>query len=247
MKKFGICLFIIAVFGAYVFYLGWTQIKVKPDSIGIVVSKLDGVNKTPVVPGKFSWHKEFLLPTNAELIKLNINPVITEKHTQGELPSAGIYSSLLGNSTNFNYSFTYSIGLTIYEEDVVELFEQNKIRTQDDLDKYLQASADAIAQLCTEYILTKAQDNPNFRPESIRREDLTKGIMFYKECPNVELSVFAITQVELPDYSLYKKLQNQILSSNTFNLTNTITNDTSAVKESANADENTDEELKAEE
>lgn len=217
MKRFFICIFILGIFAAFVFVLGWTQIRISPDSVGIVVSKTGGVNEQPVIPGLFSWHKEFLLPTNAELKKFKINPVNISKSISGELPSGNLYTSIFNSSDNFKYDFTYSIGITLNAEELIDLVKSGKVSKQEDLDLYLEKCGEAIAQLTTDYILKKAKENPDFRAESIRREDLTKVIQFYKECPHVEISVFAITHSVLPDYSLYKKLQEEVISLNPTN------------------------------
>ena len=54
MKKFLISLFILIIFSAVVFFFGWTQYRVKPEEFGVVISKTDGIDETPVENGKFS-------------------------------------------------------------------------------------------------------------------------------------------------------------------------------------------------
>ena len=98
MKKFLACVFILAVFSGVVFYFGWTQFRVKPDTIGIVVSKTHGIDDKPVLNGKFSWHWQFLLPTNAELRTFEIKPVNVTKEVSGCLPSGEAYASIYGNT-----------------------------------------------------------------------------------------------------------------------------------------------------
>ncbi len=220
MKKFFICVLIVTIFGVFVFFRGWKQIKVKPNEVGVVISKLGGINEKPIVPGTFSWNKEFLLPTNAELKIFNLTPLNTTKTISGKLPSANIYSSFFTTDIEFNYQITYSISLNITPQDLIVLLEQNKIKNSDDLQSYLSNCADSICQIATEYILKKAENNPSFRVETFRRNDIAKNVDFYEQFPNVEISVLAITNSELPDFLLYKKLQNQVLE-NTQNLFNT--------------------------
>lgn len=56
MKKFFknlfACFLIIVVCAAAAFFVGWTSLRVSPDSIGIVKSKTSGVQDEPVSPGK---------------------------------------------------------------------------------------------------------------------------------------------------------------------------------------------------
>ena len=87
MKKFLLALFILAVFSGFVFYIGWTEIKVNPDEIGVVISKTGGLDPEPVINGEFSWHWEFLLPTNAKIKTFSLKPLNVTKSVSGELIS----------------------------------------------------------------------------------------------------------------------------------------------------------------
>ena len=67
VRSFITCLVILVIFGGAVFFIGWTQLRIKPDCVGVIKSKTSGVQKKPVYPGMFSWNWEFLIPTNADL------------------------------------------------------------------------------------------------------------------------------------------------------------------------------------
>lgn len=192
MKKFLASLMILVIFCGFVFYLGWTQFKIKPESVGVIVSKTNGIDKTPVENGKFSWHKEFLLPTNAVLKSFSIKPVNVNKTVSGSMPIMG---------ADFSYSFDYSISLTVAPEVIPQLLSENKITDSADLNFYLTNAADTIAQLATEYLLKRYQENSNFRPESVRRDDLLRNIMIYKEFPEIDLTVFAVTKSNISIYN----------------------------------------------
>ena len=208
MKKFLACLLILAVFAGAVFYIGWTQFRVKPDTIGIVVSKTSGVEEKPVLNGEFAWHWQFLLPTNATLKTFHIKPVNVQKTVSGTLPSGKAYAAIYGADGLFDYSFTFDISLTVSPEAVVELMKLNKITDDSDLATYLEGAAGTLAQHAANFILSKAQDNPDFRPESLRREEILRGIQIYKDFPEIDVSVFSIQSSKLPDYKMYKKIQN---------------------------------------
>ena len=217
MKKFFTCLLILAVFFAVVFYTGWTQFRVKPGQVGVVISKTDGINDNPVKNGEFAWNWQFLLPTNAELKCFTITPLNTTKTVKGKLPSAEFYSAVYSSSELFDYEFEFSISLTTYPEAVVELLKLNKITCSDDLQDYLNGAADSIAQLAADYYLKKSQENQYFRPESVRRDDLLRSIQIYNEYPEVELSTFALVSSKIPDFTLYRKTQSQYLSNQLYN------------------------------
>jgi len=207
MKKFLACVFILLLFTGAVFYIGWTQFRVKPNQVGIVISKTNGIDDKPVLNGEFSWHWQFLLPTNASLFAFEIEPVSTVKTVTGSLPSGDAYASLYNAGNLFEYSLSFDISLTLSPESVIELMKLNKITDNEDYKEYLQGAASALAQLAADYILKRAAENPSFRPESLRREEILKGIRIYKEFPEIDVSNFALTQVKLPDYSMYKKIQ----------------------------------------
>lgn len=208
MKKFLACLFILAVFTGAVFYIGWTQFRVKPDTMGVVVSKTSGVDSKPVLNGEFAWHWQFLLPTNATLKIFQIKPVSLQKTVNGTLPSGEAYASIYGAQGLFDYSFTFDILLTLSPEAVVELMQENKVTDDKDLTEYLEGAGSTLAQKAANYILSRADGNSSFRPESLKREEILRGIQIYKDFPEIDVSVFAITSSKLPDYNMYKKISN---------------------------------------
>ena len=206
MKKFLISLFILIIFSAVVFFFGWTQYRVKPEEFGVVISKTDGIDETPVENGKFSWHWQFLLPTNAVIKTFNVEPIFVTKQIKGTLPSGDFYASYNPKET-FDYSFEFSMSLTVSEYDVIQLLKENKISNQDDLQQFINHSADTIAQLAADFYLKKIQENPKFRLESVKRDELLRAIKFYEDCPLIELMNFSLISSKVPDFELYDKLK----------------------------------------
>ena len=208
MKKFLACIVILAVFTGIVFYKGWTQFRVKPDTMGVVVSKTNGVDDKPVLNGEFAWHWQFLLPTNAVLKSFQIKPVNVEKTISGVLPSGEAYASIYNAQGLFDYSFTFNIELTVSPEAVIELMKLNKITDDQDLEVYLEGAGGTLAQYAANFILSKAKDNPEFRVESLRREEILRGIQIYKDFPEIDVTFFSIQKSKLPDYNMYRKITN---------------------------------------
>lgn len=208
MKKFLACVFILAVFTGLVFYVGWTQFRVKPDTIGIVVSKTNGVDQKPVINGEFAWHWQFLLPTNATLKTFHIKPVSVQKTITGTLPSGEAYAAIYNAQGLFDYSFTFDIQLTVSPEAIVALMQQNEITCDSDLEVYLEGAAGTLAQHAAAYILGRAESNSFFKTETIRREELLRGIQIYKDFPEIDVVVFSIQSSKLPDYNMYKRIAN---------------------------------------
>ena len=208
MKKFLACLFILAIFTGAVFYVGWTQFRVKPDTIGIVVSKTNGVDDKPVLNGEFAWHWQFLLPTNATLKSFQIKPFTVQRTVSGCLPSGEAYASIYNAQGLFDYSFTFEISLTLAPEALVELMKQNKITDDADLNVYMDSAAGTLAQHAAAYILSRAESNNAFKVESLRREEILRGIQIYKDFPELDVTVFSVQNSKLPDYNMYKKISN---------------------------------------
>ena len=206
MKKFLISLFILIIFSAFVFFFGWTQYRVKPGEFGVVISKTNGIDETPIQNGEFSWYWQFLLPTNAILKTFSVQPIFVTKQIKGTLPSGEFYASFNQKET-FDYSFEFSMSLTVSEQNVITLLKENKITTQNDLSQYISNCADTIAQLAASFYLKKIQDNPNFRPESVKRDELLREIKFYEDCPLIELMNFSLVSSKVPDFELYDKLK----------------------------------------
>ena len=206
MKNFFISLFILIIFSAFVFFFGWTQYRVKQGEFGVVISKTNGIDETPILNGEFSWYWQFLLPTNAILKTFSVQPIFVTKQIKGTLPSGEFYASF-NQKEAFDYSFEFSMSLTVSEQNVITLLKENKITTQNDLSQYISNCADTIAQLAASFYLKKIQDNPNFRLESVKRDELLREIKFYEDCPLIELMNFSLVSSKVPDFELYDKLK----------------------------------------
>lgn len=217
MKKSVFCLIIIFLFSCFVFWVGFTQRKIKPQSFGVLQSKTGGLYEKPLLPGQFNWNKEFLLPTNAKLSIFQIEPYYSNKSISGELPSGSLYSKIYNSDYNFAYNFEFDIALTISPNAVVNLIKLNQVNTQEDLQKYLSSASTVVSQLACEYLLTKLQNNSNFKVESLRKDELLKNIKIYTEFPDVEVISISIINSKVPDYSLYSKLQNNYLTQSNIN------------------------------
>lgn len=99
----------ILSFAAFVFFIGWTQWKVEPGQVGIVKSKINGVSENIVLPGKFSWHWEFLLPTNAVLVTFSTGERTIQRSIQGALPDAALYSKTAEDGASYDFTYTIQI------------------------------------------------------------------------------------------------------------------------------------------
>ena len=185
MKNF-ICFLILLIFGGFIFFVGWTQIKVKPGMVGVVQSKTGGINNKPVIPGNFSWHKEFLIPSNAQINKFEYKPYNGIKTINGK------------RSVNYDYSFSFKISLSYEPELIVDLLKDNKISNQEDFEQYLDGIASYLAQRAADYYLSRFAQNQAFAPESVTISELTSALAFYKDYPDFDINVLSVTDYKLP-------------------------------------------------
>lgn len=217
MKKFFASFIILALFSLFVFFLGWPTFKVSPKSYALVVSKTSGVSDKIVKNGEFSWFWQFLLPTNASLVRFNIEPYFSASKTfSSKLPSADFYKGSADTEPSFAYNFNFSISMTVTPEDFLELYKAGKVTGQESLTKLFDSAADYISQLAGNYFIKKHEENPSFRPENIRREDLIRAIQSYKEYPELEIITLALTSYEMPDINLYNQIRNHFAASEYF-------------------------------
>lgn len=182
MKNF-ICFLILLIFGAFVFFIGWTQIKVKPGNIGIVQSKTGGISSKIIIPGKFSWHKEFLIPTNAQIEKFEYKPYNGSKTITGKRGSG-------------DFSFTFQISLSYEPELISDLLKDNKISNQEDFESYLEGVASYLAQRSADLLISKFQTIPYFSPQSLTISEIVSSLAFYKDYPDFDINVLAITDYQ---------------------------------------------------
>ncbi len=75
MKKNRLAVLLLLVCSATVFFIGWIQFSVPAGKYGVLVSKTGGVDPDPVLPARFRWQWERLIPTNTELFVFDLVPV----------------------------------------------------------------------------------------------------------------------------------------------------------------------------
>ncbi|MFA6856366.1 MAG: hypothetical protein WCR31_04065 [Treponema sp.] len=213
MKKKKIAeILIVIIFTGFVFFLGWTQFKVGAGKCGILISKTSGVNTDPVLPGKFTWHWECLIPTNAELRLFSLKPYIETKSIHGTLPSADVYSAVFNIHSDFSYRFDFSISGKAVPADIAELVKNGIVSDSDSLNSYLDSAYSALANKAAVFILDKITENPSFRPESLKSDDILNGIAAAEDWPYIIFTDFSIISSKLPDRTLYNSARDTYIA-----------------------------------
>lgn len=210
LKNLFTCFVILLVFGAVLFFLGWTQFKVPSDGFGIMVSKTGGISKETVVPGVFSWHWEFLIPTNAELKVFKIKNYHLEKKISFSVPSGDFYASLLGTDSDFGANYDFSADAFVSRENMLSLFAAGKIREENDLETFVEHD---FAELCGKVVTSlqkKVEAGELIFPELLSSQDFME-LAGRKEPGAVEYSVIKLSNVKIPDYKLFKIIRDNYL------------------------------------
>ncbi len=140
MKRFFANLIVLIIACAAIFAIGWVQFLVKPGFCGIMISKTGGIYQQVLVPGKFVWRWEKLLPTNVQILQFKTDLREIEK----------VFAS---ENTNNDYSIKFTITLQSSPEDILKLVSDSKIKNQDDLDKLYDFASSLIAQEAAKQIL----------------------------------------------------------------------------------------------
>ena len=203
MKKGIAIFFILLVSAGVVFYFGWTQFKVEAGECGVLISKTSGVNREAVLPGKFSWHWECLLPTNSVLRVFSLKPRTVTKTVSGSLPSADVYSTAFQTAPDFSYRFDFICTARVTPENIIALVSGGIVTDAESLDAYLDASCTALAGKAASYILIKSSDSTDFQPETVTSEELLEGVRASIDYPNIVFDNFAVLSAKLPDRVLY--------------------------------------------
>jgi len=212
LKNLFACFLILVVCAVAVFFIGWTSLRVSPDSIGVVKSKTGGIQKEPVCPGKFAWNWEFLLPTNTKLEIFDLKPYSVGKKISGSLPSAELYSTLLNSSANFSYNFDFDFSVNVSAEAIVSLYGKLVFSDQKGLERYIDQSCDSAAKMLSSAILKKLERDPFFQPETLTQEDLFSLVDLDRKIPGLKFSSIILNECSYPDYAMYKSVCATFLS-----------------------------------
>ena len=216
MKKFIACIIVLLIAAGTVFFFGWTQFKVGADSCGVLISKTGGVDSEPILPGKFSWHWECLLPTNATLKTFSTKPHVVSKSASGELPSADVYGSMFDVAPNFSYRFDFMMTCRVTSENIIELIRDGLVADDESLDAYIDSSCASLASKAAAHILAKSFEDSSFRAESLATSELRSLVNAANDFPHIDFTHFAVTASRVPDSMLYTRARELFLDAQKF-------------------------------
>ncbi|MGP1457849.1 MAG: hypothetical protein ACTTKL_00855 [Treponema sp.] len=206
-KTFIACAVIAISFASTLFFIGWTQFKIKAGTVGVVVSKTGGVSPKIAKAGEFSWHWEFLIPTNAELKIFSVKPYDFSETVEGELPTAEILKNAFKDSPDFSYKFDFKITVSIIQDFLPELIQSAVVSDQDSLEKYIHSAAEEAAALAASYFLINKDAHIALRKDVDASAKLLDALGIAKKYPALLFTSFYAASAVVPDYKLYLRAQ----------------------------------------
>lgn len=217
-RNFLACFIILILAAGVVFCIGWTQFRVDTDSVGVLVSKTGGVSRRLIKSGEFSWHWEFLLPTNAKLKVFRIVPYSFRKEISGVLPSGDVYSNLYKTSPDFSYNFDFTIFLSISEDDLLSLVKEGVVEDQDSLEDYLESASEIVVKDAVNNIISKRNEKQPLIGELVDYSSFLNNIDISKRFPGVSIEKIDVRSVKIPDFDLYERTREIYLEKLRFSL-----------------------------
>ncbi|MBR6297526.1 MAG: hypothetical protein IKR40_13755 [Treponema sp.] len=206
-KRFFWNVFLLLVFGAVVFFIGWVSFLVKDGTCCIMTSKTSGVYGGPIKYGEFLWRWERLLPTNVTLTSYKLKDYSYVRSVSGELPSSELYSRQIDPRPDFSYDVTLSLKMSISPEEIYRLASEGKLSGGDvALDEYM----DSMSRLASSLIVARMIE----REKLVDRETPIFGVLddnFVRHCVDSRRSDFRgitidfveVQSAKIPDIEVY--------------------------------------------
>lgn len=192
--RFIFFLFLIALAG-FVFYLGWVQMSIPPQSRVILFSKTGGFESEVYKPGVFLWRWEKCLPENMSILVYPDTTEILRFSGEGHLPSGKLYGDWMGNPEAFRFEYSAIINVRITDEELLAL-TVNGILTPEtykdylsDLEKQLEGE---VLRLIGRMSVNSPENSDSLSPNDIRITGL--------EILNIQME-----RLNIPDMELYHK------------------------------------------
>jgi hypothetical protein len=208
MKKFLITLFFLVVIGGVVFFIGWVQLAIPVGSYGVINSKTHGVDPRVVQPGELRWVWYKLIPTNVQIAVFRLEPAKFPVNFGSSLPSGDIYASFAGlASTDFSWNLNGEITFSIDPDKLTSLVSRHNLTGQEDLDAYLQETAQDIKVIFLRTLSTAETDNLRVERILSGSQDMEIEREIRNSFPEILGFSFVVTSARYPDFILYRHVR----------------------------------------
>jgi len=207
MKKNRLAVLLLLVFSATVFFIGWIQFSVPAGKYGVLVSKTGGVDPDPVLPARFRWQWERLIPTNTELFVFDLVPVTAGISAEGILPSGSLYSGMLEGNPDFSWKIALTVTGRVAPAALSGLVGRLNITDQASLDTWAKERLAAAADEAGRLVIAAAMANPaavagmNADPAKLAKTVLDK--FSAENLRDIEVLSVRPESLRFPDFTLY--------------------------------------------
>lgn len=216
MKKFFRTLIILIIIGALGagFYFGWLQIKLGENEYGVIHTRTSGWDEDILVPGKFTWRWEALIPRNLTLHIFHVVPRHESVEISGSLPSGELYGNFFEGTPDFSYNMELTMDYKLDPSTLPSLIQLSSLSSDSLASWYDEKENKALTEVA---IFLKNQ----FSPESdfinltdIIEEEFISDLMtvISEKVPELDITGAMVTRLELPDVVLYQKAREYYFS-----------------------------------
>lgn len=174
-----VMLVIIVVFAGFVFWLGLENRELKENSVGIVYTKTSGWSEKVLIPGKFNWSFQKVIPTNYTLHTFLIETQNINFEIKDTLPSSNLYASFNSIEVdNFNYSFNFSGNIKLNSDYIPKLVQDGEF-TQDNFLKWQEENIQKIKNILKIYISKSVIISNTLEMNSVTEEYISNLFPYY--------------------------------------------------------------------
>lgn len=209
MKKFLFVLIVLIILAGAVFFLGWAQLTVPPDSYGVMRTKTHGLEDETIRSGEFRWFWYKVLPTNTQISVYTLTPVKRSVSVSGSLPSGQMYASLAGLEADFSWEIAGDISFTLDPNYLPQFTERNNISDDAALRNAEENLAVSIENLVIQRLKAYADNNDTEKMETLMvassLPELDSEIL--AAFPELENLVCTLRTVRFPDFALFNSVK----------------------------------------
>ncbi len=211
IKFFVWLIFLLAICGT-VFFFGWLQFAVPAGSYGVMLSKSGGYHNRLIMPGEFSWRWERLVPTNSKIIIFDLKPKSIEYKTSGVLALSEKFSIISKEKHDFSWKWGMIVAASIKPESLISFVKQKAIKSQTDMEEFLEAKISETSQICANEFIKQFMDEPE-KYEAVKfqfaefQNTVLKNLQKKLADEIILHSVKFSDEFKIPDLKLYNTLR----------------------------------------
>jgi hypothetical protein len=201
MKKIIVIMVLLLAAGGAVFHLGWVQMKLPANSVGVAFTKTRGWDAEPLPPGRFVWRWERLLPGNMALHVYPIETYSADISLSGGLPSGEVYALFMEGRPSFRYSIRFVVTYRLKPEHFPLLASRDKVLPEG-LPAYAESlkagMTEAASAAVDEFFASPPREGAALSADALKTRILARH-------PFLDIEAVNAVETSLPDPALYAR------------------------------------------